>query len=236
MHIPEGSPKQKEWPFALQIPQNIDSRLFPQQYDAKKSFTRIDPAYVGNQPLPASFYGKDRQVSKRLNNKRRYQTRHLNTMNVASYYDGLGSKEGFIEYYIEATLRFQRKGSWHEVTATMPIQILAFNLNPPVVDFHLQRTPRWGSVYTQRLVPRMENAELSTNEKMKKLFGAKSVPAFFFRLDVSLPSVLQLGHDRIPVLMRLIPNWRITSEIIQNVQSKTDSYRSQSQAGVLVRH
>ncbi|CAG9955264.1 unnamed protein product [Clonostachys rosea f. rosea IK726] len=171
MHIPEGSPKQKEWPFALQIPQNIDSRLFPQQYDAKKSFTRIDPAYVGNQPLPASFYGKDRQ------------TRHLNTMNVASYYDGLGSKEGFIEYYIEATLRFQRKGSWHEVTATMPIQILAFNLNPPVVDFHLQRTPRWGSVYTQRLVPRMENAELSTNEKMKKLFGANILLQAGLRLE-----------------------------------------------------
>jgi hypothetical protein len=66
----------------------------------------------------------------------------------------------------------------------------------------------------------MENAELSTTEKMKKFFGTKSVPAFFFRLDVSLPSVIQLGHDPIPVLMRLIPNWPNTSEIIRNVQQK----------------
>ncbi|CAH0056785.1 unnamed protein product [Clonostachys solani] len=190
VHIPEGNPNQQEWPFALQIPQNIDARLFPQQYDAKQSFIPIDPAYVGDQPLPASFYS------------------------------GWGSREGFIEYYIEATLRFQRKGSWDEMTATMPIHILAFNPNPPIVDFHLQCIARPGSVCTQRLVPGMENAELSKTEKMKKFFGTKSVPAFFFKLDVSVPSVIQLGHYPIPVLMRLTPNWPNTSEIIRNVQQK----------------
>lgn len=148
----------------------------------------------------------------------------------------LGRQRGLHRIYIEAILRFQRKGSWHEVTAMMPVQILAFNPNPPVVDFHLQCTSRWGSVCTQRLVPGMENAELSKTEKMKKLFDARSVPAFCFRLNVSLPSVIQLGRDPIPVLMRLIPNWTNTSEIIRNVRQKSDSCRFQSQAGVLVWH
>ncbi|CAG9986995.1 unnamed protein product [Clonostachys byssicola] len=221
MHIPGGSPKQKEWPFAIQIPQNIDARLFHRQYDAKKSFIPTDPACVGNQPLPASFYGRERVgESRRSRNDGRCQTRQLNKRDAPFFYDGYGDKEGFIEYYIEATLRYQRRGSWHEVTATMPIQILAFNPNPPVVDFHMQRTSRLGLVCTQRLVPGMENAELSKIEKMKKLFGARSVPAFFFRLNVDLPSVIQLGRDPIPVLMRFVPDWPNTSEIIRNVPQK----------------
>lgn len=110
MHIPEGSPKQKEWPFALQVPQNIDSRLFTRQYEARKSFIPTDPAYVGNQPLPASFYGRERGESRRLPNNRTCQTRYLKTRDAPVFYDGWGDKEGFIEYTSRLSFVFRERG------------------------------------------------------------------------------------------------------------------------------
>ncbi|CAG9993110.1 unnamed protein product [Clonostachys byssicola] len=190
VHIPEGVGEPQQWGFALTIPTNIDARLFPQQYDAAESYIPIDPASVGQMALPASFSS------------------------------GYGRREAFVEYYIEATIRYQRKGSWHTETAVVPIHVTPLNPNPPVADFNPLGRRIQQSVSTQRLVPGMENAELSKKEKMKKFFGSSSVPRFAFNLEVSAPRLLQISNSPIPFPMRIVPMWSATTELIRDVPQK----------------
>uniref|UniRef100_A0A8H7TSR9 Arrestin-like N-terminal domain-containing protein n=1 Tax=Bionectria ochroleuca TaxID=29856 RepID=A0A8H7TSR9_BIOOC len=190
VHIPEGAGEPQQWGFAINIPTNIDARLFPQQYDAAESYIPIDPASVGQMPLPASFSS------------------------------GYGRREAFIEYYIEATIRYQRKGSWHTETAVVPIPVAPLNPNPPVADFNLLGRRIQQSVSSQRLVPGMENVELSKKEKMKKFFGSSSVPRFAFSLELAAPRLLQIGNSPIPFSMRIVPFWSATTELIRDVPQK----------------
>ncbi|CAH0053793.1 unnamed protein product [Clonostachys solani] len=190
VHIPEGVGEQQQWGFAITIPTNIDARLFPQQHDARESYIPIDSGSVSQMALPASFN---------------------------SLYS---RREAFVEYYIEATIRYQRKGSWSMETAVAPIHVVTLNPNPPIADFNLLSRRYQQSVSSQRLVPGMEGAELSRKEKMKKFFGSSSVPRFAFNLEVGVPKLLQIGNYPIPFSMRVVPSWPATTELIRDVPQK----------------
>ncbi|VUC36319.1 unnamed protein product [Clonostachys rosea] len=190
VHIPEGVGQSQQWGFAITIPTNIDARLYPAQYDAGESYIPIDTQSVSQMTLPASFSS------------------------------GYGRREAFVEYYIEATIRYQRKGSWSMETAVVPIHVAALNPNPPIVDFDLLSRGYQQSVSSQRLVPGMEAAELSKKDKMKKFFGSSSVPRFAFSMQVAAPKILQISNSPIPFSMRVVPSWPATTELIRDVPQK----------------
>jgi hypothetical protein len=84
-------------------------------------------------------------------------------------------------------------------------------------------------VASQRLVPGMEGSELSVKDKMKKFFQTSSVPAFRFQLEIGLPTIIQLEppglthqiHTKpIAVMLRVLPNWKTSSEILRDTPQK----------------
>ncbi|TQN67449.1 hypothetical protein CSHISOI_07990 [Colletotrichum shisoi] len=135
------------------------------------------------------------------------------------YLDGRGfSKKwhGFVEYWIEAELAVDGKGS--VVKAALPVQVLSPPTpGPPVRDFGLNARDLTGCVSSQRLLPGMEQAELSFKQKTQKLFNSSKVPTFHFAVNARYPTVIQMGNEAtVPFLLHLTPNRNGTAEVIQD--------------------
>ncbi|CCF38737.1 hypothetical protein CH063_09753 [Colletotrichum higginsianum] len=135
------------------------------------------------------------------------------------YLDGRGfSKKwhGFVEYWIEAELVVDGKSS--VVKAALPVQVLSPPTpGPPVRDFGLNARDLTGCVSSQRLLPGMEQAELSFKQKTQKFFNSSKVPTFHFAVNVRYPTVIQMGNEaNVPFLLHLTPNRNGTAEVIQD--------------------
>ncbi|CAH0055048.1 unnamed protein product [Clonostachys solani] len=137
----------------------------------------------------------------------------------ASFISLHGADQAFIEYYLEAKIRFQRERSWVEETAKMPIRILAHPCPPthPTSTSFL-RIPR--SVSSQRLLPGMENAHLTAGQRFKKLVGASSVPELAFHLELDIPNEIHVDQRPVPITMRVVPYWSSTHEALKNQPQK----------------
>ncbi|KAK7743276.1 hypothetical protein SLS53_004361 [Cytospora paraplurivora] len=87
---------------------------------------------------------------------------------------------GYVEYHLEASLLQQ--GSHHEkaITATLPIQLRTPSMPYPLVNFDLQQHAWPCAVRAYRLVPGMENVELSLKQKSQQFFHSSKVPKFAF--------------------------------------------------------
>ncbi|KAL6869361.1 hypothetical protein ACO1O0_000686 [Amphichorda felina] len=127
--------------------------------------------------------------------------------------------EGFVEYYLQANLRVRGAKDKGVHEAIMPFNIYRYLEGPPTVDFKLKKTPlSQHFVQTQRLIPGMEDAELSRSQRMKKFFGTSSIPSMGFRLEVNVPGVIQLeSPETVPFWLRVTPLWGRTSEVVRNV-------------------
>lgn len=122
-----------------------------------------------------------------------------------------------MEYHLEAELL--QEGSHHgkPVTAILPIQVRAPSTPYPLVNFDLQRRAFPSSVRAYRLVPGMENAELSLKKKSKQFFHSSKVPAIGFMVWTSCPAVIQLGNPTpIPFLVRIVADRKQTSEVLHD--------------------
>ncbi|KXH69604.1 hypothetical protein CSAL01_13505 [Colletotrichum salicis] len=193
----EGQPV--SWPFALALPTHTDARAVNAcgGNSAKEAcflhsgFGTQVGAGLPEQPLPGTFY-----------------------------FDGSGfnkSWHGFVEYWIEAELTVQGKSSI--LKAAMPVRVFSPPVPSPMIsDFRLERRNKTGCVSSQRLLPRMTDAELSFKQKTQKFFGSSKVPTFHYTLDVQYPTVIQLGNEStIPFLLHLTPSRDRTSDIIEDV-------------------
>ncbi|GJC87607.1 hypothetical protein ColLi_10445 [Colletotrichum liriopes] len=193
VHVAPGGGEHQAWAFALALPQHTDAQSVNAcgGDSAKEACFLRSSAGIPEQPLPGSFYLDGRGFSKRWH--------------------------GFVEYWIEAELVVQGKSSL--VKAALPVKVFSPPTPaPPISDFGLARRNMTGCVTSQRLLPGMEQAELSFKQKTQKFFGSSKVPTFHYTLNVQCPTVVQMGSESsIPFLLHLSPNREKTTDVIEDV-------------------
>ncbi|KAH7227169.1 uncharacterized protein BKA55DRAFT_599188 [Fusarium redolens] len=133
----------------------------------------------------------------------------------------LGNTEGFIEYFLKATMRITGQGHINMVEAVLPFKVANLSPDPPIAEFGLKGSQSRQSMSSYRLVPGMEDAKLSFSQKMKQSFSTSSVPEFVYNLLVDVPTVIQLDNPTpIPFKLRVVPDLNGTSEIIRDIPQK----------------
>lgn len=191
LHGQKGDPLL--WPFSIHLPSRADSSVLKGHFK-EESFLPLNEDHVANSPLPG-------------------------TASVIN--DGIGSRtsHGFVEYFLTATLRYKRAGSFEGATANMPITVRHPPGPKPAAVIY--RTRPWKTdvrIHSQRLVPGMENAELSFKQKTQKLFHSSKVPELHFTVEIGSPRVIQLDNPTpFPFTIRLTPQMTGTSPVIRDV-------------------
>ncbi|KAF5696963.1 hypothetical protein FMUND_15547 [Fusarium mundagurra] len=133
----------------------------------------------------------------------------------------VGNTEGFIEYFVKATLRVTGQGRIDMTEAVFPFNVINLSPDPPIADFGLKGSRNRQTMSSYRLVPGMEDAKLSFSQKMKQSFSTSSVPEFVYDLLVDVPTIIQLENPTpIPFKLHVVPDLNGTSEIIKGVPQK----------------
>jgi len=167
------------------------------------------PTYVDDE---VAFQHQDTFIPQR-NSARR--THVLPPTYHATTSDG---KDSFVEYYLKATFRGFAQDQWQIYEAILPIRLCARSEEPPLADWGLTRYTFRRSLTSQKMVPGMEDVLLSTSQRLRKLFHASSVPELCFRAEVDAPTRIQLENlATIPLRIRVVPEWDLTSQILRNV-------------------
>lgn len=196
IHVPSSS-SPVSWEFALEIPTRPSPRAVASEMkDQEASYLPLGASSIADYPLPSSFYTSGRRGNTRF--------------------------DAYVEYHLEATLVQQGSSSHHHggdlLAATLPIRIRAPPMPYPLSDFDLRRRSAQFAAASYRLVPGMEDAELTFKQKSKKFFGSSKVPTFGFTLQYDCPSVIQLDNPApVPFRVRVVPDGRRTSEVLQGV-------------------
>ncbi|KAJ5812273.1 hypothetical protein N7474_008574 [Penicillium riverlandense] len=190
LHVPKNSDEAATWPFSIQIPTKPQDsvRLGHRQ---ESSFIPLDRNHPAHNILPGSFS------------------------------TGGESKDGFseccIEYYLEAKLRYTRGNAWQSFTTTHPITI-RHHVQETSLLYSLQQQMMKSKIRTPRLIPGMENVDLSMKQKMFRFFGSSKIPEFCCKLELSFPRAIQLGGPLpIPLILNITPEDEKTSESIRGV-------------------
>lgn len=147
-----------------------------------------------NRTLPGTFYSSNLSFSK--------------------------SSEGFVEYYLETQLRYNRRGSYEVLNSTCPItlrrfpgtNLLSYNMKEHTVD----RT-----LCSPRLLLGMENADLTLKQKAQKFFGSSKVPELHYKVEMSWPCSIQLDNpSHFPLILNIIPQQAKSCSDIRGVGHK----------------
>lgn len=192
LHVPSSS-EPAIWEFAIEIPTQPSPRAIASEMkDREASYLPQDESGVTQHPLPSSFATSGRRGNTRF--------------------------EAYVEYHLEASLQQQGSGKHggDNITATLPVRIRAPPMPYPLTDFDLCRRSAQFAASSYRLVPGMETVELTFKQKSKKFFGSSKVPMFGFTLQYDSPGVVQLDNPiPVPFRVRVVPDGRRTSEVIQ---------------------
>lgn len=178
VHIPEGGAH--SWPFSVAVPSAPWVSPVPGGPAQDSSFLPLTAADIPRHALPGTFRSGDNGFTT--------------------------SSDCFVEYYLEAALRYSKGSSVEVATATLPLTLRHPSTALPITDFQLQ--PRGWDKYVRSylLVPGQETARLSFRQKSQKLFGSSKVPQFQFTVRVAVPSVIQLDNPApIPVQLLIVP-------------------------------
>ncbi|CAH0045469.1 unnamed protein product [Clonostachys solani] len=128
------------------------------------------------------------------------------------------SDEAFVEYYLEAGLRLDAKGSRGTYTAVKPVRIVRFNPGLSITSNNLKRHDSELTVSSFHLEPSLKNAKLSRSQKMKKVFGTPSVPSLTFKLEVGAPTVIQADDPNpFQFSLRAVPQWDQSTKSLRDV-------------------
>ncbi|KAF5687150.1 hypothetical protein FDENT_5474 [Fusarium denticulatum] len=201
--IPESACSQKIFQGPLHIESGGDEQTWPFAITLPK---HVDPRYLQGGGQDESFIPLG-------------ATDHV----LPSTYTlrALGNTEGFVEYFLKATLRVTRKGHIDMTEAVFPFNVINLSPDPPIADFELKGSRNRQTISSYHLVPGMEDVKLSFSQKMKQSFSTSSVPEFVYNLLVDVPSVIQLENPTpIPFKLRVVPDLNGTSEIIREVPQK----------------
>lgn len=183
------------WPFSITIPPTVDMGALRSSCSPQASYERIgDP----DRELPGSF--------------------------TFSYKNPLSSFEGYVEYYVEATLQVFSEKPVKAQTATFPLFLRTPSAEPPITDFMLRaqrfdrRNRRPYKFMSHQLVSGLEHIGPSLLQEAQRLFHWKSVPTLGVEFQVTTPRVIQLEHPtHMQFYIRAVPAWERTSGIVQYV-------------------
>ncbi|KAE8355478.1 hypothetical protein BDV28DRAFT_128959 [Aspergillus coremiiformis] len=193
IHLPEGSASDPlTWPFALNIPARPSDEVL-HGHSREESFLPLNTDNLAYSTLPGSFYSRSNG----------WRT----------------SSEGFVEYYLEAELRYGRAGSSEIETATLPITIRHLPPAETFGSYALQSCVVEKRIKSQRLLPGMEHAQLSLKQKIQKLVGSSKVPEFVYTVEINWPQAIQIDKPTpIPIIVGVSPSH--ASPKIQDVVQK----------------
>ncbi|KAJ5104286.1 hypothetical protein NUU61_001633 [Penicillium alfredii] len=187
LHIPPNSPEYGSWPFAIILPTHPDPASLLRDNADERSYLPLGD--VSSQALPPTFYVKATAIGRVV--------------------------EGYVQYYLEATLLGSGKKKYQ---ATQPFSVRPISSPGAITDFDTQHRSEFRRrIVSQRLVPGMDS-KLSVGQQMKKFLGSSKVPGYSFSLQLDIATVLQIGNPHtIPLRLRIKPIWEDTSEILNNV-------------------
>jgi hypothetical protein len=183
VHIPPDGSLQ-EWPFTLVIPTSPSPSSVKAGNLQDRSFLPLDVGTIAASSLPPSFAFSDHRWREQF---------HC-----------------FVEYYLEAEFRQENRSQLS--TATLPIAVATSSVYP-FESFDLKARTYSECIQTQRLIPGMENAELSFRQRTQKWFGSSKVPQFSFSIQVDYPTMIQLQNPNpIQFRIRVVPDHKRSSE------------------------
>lgn len=197
LHLPEGSDEPLSWAFSIEIPpEPVDTAI--RAHTQEESLLPLDSDHLAHHVLPGSF----------------------SSLGIST--SGGAHTECSIAYYLHAQLQYGRSGSLEIHNAISHI-----TLRHPVEEqtdlLQLSTIEKQIIIRTHRLLPGMENADLSLKQKTLQLFGSSKVPEFHCKISVSLPRTIQLDRPSpIPIILNIMPRQHKTSvcikDVAQNVQ------------------
>lgn len=197
LHVAADQGEPAEFPFAVTIPTTPSAHLSREA--ERNSFLPTDPDSVAMQSLPPTY---------------------------ASYHH---HKEGYVEYWLEAQLNPGPGTNNKAVTpaqSTQPILLGAPRTMEPIQKMVKTVSSERHSITSYKLIPGMEEAELTFKQKSKQFFHTSSVPSLSYTIQMGLPVVLQLQpHDTLPLTLHLTPTTEATSpEVRKTTQKATINY------------
>lgn len=189
VHIPPNS-NAKIWPFAITIPTSPCAHAVKSGNAQDRSFLPLNDGVIAASSLPSSFMFEKDGYHKQFH--------------------------GFVEYYLEAG--FRQENSNHLSKATLPLTVLETPSPYPFQNFDLKSRESYHCIKTQRLVPGMENADLTFHQKAQKFFSSSKVPQYAFSVKVDYPTIIQMQNPNpISFKISIVPNREQTSDIIVDV-------------------
>ncbi|KAI9931144.1 hypothetical protein ASPWEDRAFT_22993 [Aspergillus wentii DTO 134E9] len=194
LHLPEDSQEPVSWPFAVKIPDE-PSASCRKYHIQPASFLPLNEDHPAHHVFPGSFSSSSGLIGSTSNCR--------------------------VEYTLKATLRY-KFGSWKEHEATFHIKMR----HTVVHTGQLREAKTMESmrmVQTQRLLPGMENAHLSFSEKALKFFGSSKVPQFVYKVNLTVPLVMQLDNpEPLQIVLKIDPLPHRTSD---NIKDHTQQIR-----------
>ncbi|OAR00266.1 hypothetical protein LLEC1_03406 [Akanthomyces lecanii] len=192
LHVAAEQADAAQFPFAVTIPTHPSQQL--SRESDPNSFLPTDVASVATQLLPPS-----------------YSSCHARS-------------EGYVEYWLEAQLTpgpGTNNKAVNPAQSTQPILLGA----PPTLEPAPRMVKTCGSpshsITSYKLIPEMDQVELTLKQMSKQFFHASSVPALSYSIHMGLPVAMQLqAHECIPLTLRLSPTSSGTSNDVRKVTQK----------------
>lgn len=196
LHHPEDSNEPLSWTFSLPIPSEPKAYT-TDSYQSHATFVPLNQDHPAYNILPGTLRTSCNGYSP--------------------------SSAAAIEYELHARLYYDRGGAKKAHYATVPITL---KHSPGSAD--LLHISKGGSSYptkvrSQRLLPEMNDQELSFRQKTNKLFASSKVPVFWFKIIIESPPVVQVDNPHpLPIslsIQTLTGNDR-TSKSIEDIPQR----------------
>ncbi|KAJ5608765.1 hypothetical protein N7528_009332 [Penicillium herquei] len=149
--------------------------------------------------------------------------------NIDIFYDylpgstlpGSAGSVAWIEYYLEAELRYREEGHYGEkmITALQPITLRHRPLHE-FQEFGIAHQIINRKVRSHHLLPEYRSSALTMKQKAQHKFGSSKVPELHFQVEVFLPNTIQLDNPSFLPLNLIVLQQNHTSNEIRDVQRK----------------
>lgn len=188
VHLPGSSKEPLSWPFAVGIPLEPSTcRTGP---DREVSFIPMDEDHPGHHTFPATFVSRDPAFGE--------------------------PAMCFVEYYLTAHLHYVSTRRSESLQAICRV-FMRHPLEPILRSPKIRTLEHRLQIHSYRLASGKEQAQLSTRQKMKTLFGSSEVPYFQFRVLLKVPEVIQLDSlEPFPLGLEIQPRLDRTSDSLQD--------------------
>ncbi|KAJ5721677.1 uncharacterized protein N7483_009611 [Penicillium malachiteum] len=198
LHLAEGTDEVLSWPISVTIPLE-PSQTCRQGHIQDASFVPLEADHPAHHTLPGSFYSHGEDF-------------------------GSDESEDLVEYFLQAKLRYEKGhkqfdfGNHHrDHEAVRPIY-----LRHPIPHDDFIGIPKMftgmNTVVSQRLLPGMEEADLSFKQNFQKFFHSSKVPRFQYTLRFTVPTALHLDDPTpLPIQLEIQLDPTGTSDSIKDV-------------------